>query len=553
MNPVDALRSILREGTAVRARLFPSCDNIDHVIETLTARARAGASADVPLDLQRQAVRRFWRSTRLGSLKEARLVSFGLCVPNEPGGQSILDDTLRFSKLLEGIGQWLNDPRRYRRCYHGLLKNYFGYDTYGGHVPAARKRNWTTLRGYLRDHVQYISDEKINPDWVTCVTQHKTVFGESPCDPYAGRMLRGDSAIVDRVRADLGIDDSSWFVRELVLAQIRAAVKDLDATFMELLPRLLEMLQLYRLLRDRGLVLLLDRYAAMVAPPMQEDLRRCAVAWWGSPWLSSNAMWGGVTAPAKAMVSQWLKLEFIDDFFTLLADERGGDRRRLEFWKRYVDAITEIHFALGADTRSSKSRDLVELRNRMRGLTVELRDTNSSNNAFIMWLGGLVVVEFSGKGNALYGYDAQKVPFNVAEAVSSARSARNSLRGEDPRLWLRHQDGVHGFDRWEERFEARLRRDWRIEPSAGSLPSSLHRRKSAEHSLGAPRNAPSGGAIPYSLDALKQFAESHGLGVDDKRSVGGNLWVLCGSSDADISRALSVWGFKFRPNKGWWK
>ena len=189
----------------------------------------------------------------------------------------------------------------------------------------------------------------------------------------------------------------------------------------------------------------------------------------------------------------------------------------------------------------------------MRGLTVELRGTNSSNNAFIMWLGGLVVVEFSGKGNALYGYDAQKVPFNVAEAVSSARSARNSLRGEDPRLWLRHQDGVHGFDRWEERFEARLRRDWRIEPSAGSLPGSLHRRKSAEHSLGAPRNAPSGGAIPYSLDALKQFAESHGLGVDDKRSVGGNLWVLCGSSDADISRALSVWGFKFRPNKGWWK
>src|SRR2546427_9057982 len=107
MNPVDALRSILREGTAVRARLFPSCDNIDHVIETLTARARAGASADVPLDLQRQAVRRFWRSTRLGSLKKARLGSFGLCGPNQPRGPKILDDTPRFSKLLGGNGQWL--------------------------------------------------------------------------------------------------------------------------------------------------------------------------------------------------------------------------------------------------------------------------------------------------------------------------------------------------------------------------------------------------------------------------------------------------------------
>ena len=106
----------------------------------------------------------------------------------------------------------------------------------------------------------------------------------------------------------------------------------------------------------------------------------------------------------------------------------------------------------------------------------------------------------------------------------------------------------------EELFEARLRRDWGIQPRSESLPSApAHRTTPAEWKLEVPRNAPSRGAIPYSLDALKRFAEAHGLEIDDKRSVGGALWVRARSIDADIERVLSAWGFTFRPNRGWWK
>src|SRR5262249_31064736 len=388
----------------------------------------------------------------------------------------------------------------------------------------------------------------------------REVFGDAPSRPYAPNMLRGETDVVDRLRANLGIDDSSWFVRELVLAQIAVAVEDTDDKFKEFLPRLLAMLESNRVLRDQGLALLLDRHACISAPPIHQHLRDCAVAWWGNPWLTSNSMrWGSVNASARAMVTEWLKLEFVEAFFTLLAEEGVGDRRRLEFWKRYVHAITEIHFALGADARSSRSRDFVELRKKMLGLTVELTDTVSSNNAFVMMMGSVVLVEFSGRANALYGYDGRRgLPFDLSQPVSSARDARNSLKHSGRFLWAKHQDGIRGWDRWEEMFAATLKKHWGIEPRANSsdlpqraitMPVRTPTRSGANLSSTETPEV----LIPYSEGALKKYAESHGLEVDDKRSQGGNLWVRAPLWDAAVEGVLSAWGFKYRTGKGWWK
>ena len=47
------------------------------------------------------------------------------------------------------------------------------------------------------------------------------------------------------------------------------------------------------------------------------------------------------------MVSSWLKLRLIEDFFGLLSEDGINDQRRINFWKRYVDRISDMHFALG--------------------------------------------------------------------------------------------------------------------------------------------------------------------------------------------------------------
>jgi hypothetical protein len=244
------------------------------------------------------------------------------------------------------------------------------------------------------------------------------------------------------------------------------------------------------------------------------------------------------------MVAEWLKLEFIEAFFTLLVDEGTGERRRLEFWKRYVNAIDEIHFALGAEARANTSKDFADLRLKMKGLIVVLRDSVGSNNAFVMRMGDLVVVEFSGRANALYGYDGRKgIPFNLDEPVVSTKDGRNSLKNSDRQVWWKHSDGVRGWKQWEQMFEASLKRHFKIEPTATISP--------------APRagQTPSVTAspLPYSRLRLEALAAEHRLGIEDLSTRGGSLWVRSAVWNVAIDRVVAPWGFKFKAGKGWWK
>ena len=570
MDALTHLRAITSGAEALRSRPLTACDEIDVVLSQLESAAKSAGSPPVPLDLQQQAVQRFWQSLRIDSLREGRLLSFGMCLPTTPGGPCVLEDGRRFSALLDGVDRWMNEPRRFRRCYQGLVANYFSYDAQGPGVPASGRENWTRLRRFLEDRSKNIADTGINPDWVECTLEHKQVFGDAPCARYAPAMLRGETEAINSLRASLGIDDSSWFVRELVLAQIAVATEESDGVFEQHLPQLLTILAPNHILRDRGLGLLLDRHAKVVQTPLQPLLRDAAVAWWGNPWLRSNSMrWGGVSPHARAMVTEWLKLEFIEAFFTLLAEEGIGDRRRLEFWKRYVNAIDQIHFALGADALRASSRDFVELRKKMTGLTVELRDAVSSNNAFVMTMGNLVVVEFSGRANALYGYDAGPgLPFDLTSAVSTTVNASNSLKHRSRQLWLKHQDGIRGWDSWEQMFEETLARKCGIQPKArvGSSRSVQVPRTPARVSTAARPLASASGAetrrapasatslhFRYSRENLDKFALALGLDVVDRTGQGGALWVRSVTWDERIEHVLRPWGFKFKVGKGWWK
>lgn len=555
MSALDRLKTLLREGSKQALDKPWAVDNpLDAHIAKLQRYLREGAATPISRDLQEEAVLRFWASRRVDTLREARLVSHGVALPVGPQRLRIIEDRERFPALLDGVDRYLPMPRQYRRCYQGLLSGYFGYDPEAQETPKIGQENWQALRYYLGEHSVGVIDGVRNPQWADSLQRHPTLFGRDPCAPYGPALLVGDRAAVDELREVLHISNSSWFMRKLFLAQVRAAVQKADPEFLKLLPRVLDLLHDNQIIRDEGLALVLDRYAALRPPPLSAPLRDRAVDGWGNPWLQSNAMrWGRVSSDARTMVTEWLKLEFIEAFFTLLAEEHTGDNRRLDFWRRYVNAIDDIHFVLGADAWVNRTPDFQALRKKMEGQLVELRGNVRTNNAFIMRMGSLVIVEFSDYSNACYGYDATKaLPFRMDIPVVMRVDARNSLKCKSKSLWLQHQDGIMGYETWEKRFTAELANGYGIWPkqTLGRTNGAQPRSWNAEVS----QDVRSWKGINYSQRALAQFADHFGLRIEDLTPQNGNLWIRTDDSHLQVNEVLLKWDFQYKnAQKGWWR
>jgi hypothetical protein len=556
MSALSHLATLLGASSGIGAQPLAQDGNIDSVLVAMQKRAGGRTTTHIAEDQQLSALQRFWQTQDIPVFRDAYLVSWGLHIPHKKESFCVLEDGPRLERLLTCVDGWGKQPGAYRRCYQGLVKSYFCYSPTSEDGKANARNNWPMFRDYLHDRNLRIKDERANPNWVQVALDNRQLFGRDPCAPYVDTLLEGDTAIIDSLCDQLSISKTSWFLEKLVMAQVHKAIQKGDQDFSGLLRRLLYVLADNPVLRDSGLRLLLDRYAKVPGLNLHQDLRDLTVGWWGNPWLPSNeTRWGGVTPEAKAMVSDWLKLEFIEDFFTKLAEDGLGDPRRMEFWKRYVHAIEHIEFALGSSARNSREPDFVALRKKMKGLICEL-DAPGTNNAFIMRMGRLVAVEFSDPGNALYGYDSSKtVPFNTSRTLRLPLDVDNSLKQKSKSvLWQGHHGTPDSWNKWESIVEEKLRRQFGIAPALRRQASFEPRQNSASrqasstaHTLNASQTQ------PYSRQALALFAEAHGLQINDKSGVGGNLWVFAGAADAEIMRTLTAWGFSHKPGKGWWK
>lgn len=561
MSALSRLSDGLRGSEAVAERSLPASESIGAVIVKLEKQVRGSADPTIPDEVQQKALERFWDCMRFDNLRDAKLVSFGLCVAVRSSNSSVMEDRQRFRAVLDqkaGVDQWLDDPRWYRRCYQGLVRSFFAYDVDG--ASSVGRQNWGVLRDYLGDRIDHIHDPKVNPTWVEAAIRNEQLFGPDPCDSYAEAMLKDDSSEIDRLCEQLGITKASWFLRELELAQVRHVTGLDDDGFKNLIPHILQRLAENEVVRDRGLILLLDRFVKASHAGMHQQLRDAAVNWWGNPWLPSNeTRWGGVSQAARELIADWLKREFIEAFFAKLAKDGVGDRRRANFWLRYAKSMDNIQFALGSTALYSRDKDFVVLRQKMKGLITELRTTESSNNAFVMTLGNLVAVEFGSMGNAFYGYDTKvALPFDLSRPVVTGKDMKNSLKSGRNILWMLHKDGIHGWKTWEQMFEATLRKEF------GILPNVTTSRETQFHELRPdhvppparhepPRQQTAGTILPFNRKTLMAFANARGIKVDDLTDRNGNLWVRTGNGVEQVSKVLLDWGFKYRPDKGWWK
>ncbi len=113
---------------------------------------------------------------------------------------------------------------------------------------------------------------------------------------------------------------------------------------------------------------------------------------------------------------------------------------------------------------------------------------------------------------------------------------------------LRHQDGIHGWDKWESMFEDTLCKEFNIKPLVGGSSSEGIKNASPAVATGSASSRE-----PYSRTALERLSSAYGFAIEDLTSRGGNLWVRADDSKKAINNKLALWGFRYKSGKGWWK
>jgi hypothetical protein len=81
-------------------------------LERLERESKAGGRTYVHPDLQVEAVKRFWLNPRFESLRDARLVSFGLGLDALGNRKCLMEHARFFNAVLSGVDEWRQVPRQ---------------------------------------------------------------------------------------------------------------------------------------------------------------------------------------------------------------------------------------------------------------------------------------------------------------------------------------------------------------------------------------------------------------------------------------------------------
>ncbi len=527
-------------------------ERLDAVIVQLERQARAGSGCREPVDLQRAVVERFWHRPQLDTLRDARLVAFGLGLPAGPNAVALLDDPGRLDAVLAAVDGWLANPRWYRRCFQGLVWSYFNAATpSGGPGSAGRSR----LRAYLRRHLPATRDAGPHPDWVDTLFTYPSLLSESPSADVVGPLSRGDRTVLDIVCKHLDIGAGSWFLRDLLEAQVRHAAAADHPVFVAALPTLLALLE-DDPWRDAGMSVLLERYARMPHAPLDPNLRDRLTRAWGNLWQPRDALaWAGIGDAARLLAGDWQKNHLIDQFFG------SGQTRRAAFWKRYGPAIQRLDLVLPAEP-SPRLQSVAS--GAACGMAVRWADA-AQGAALVLTMGRARLVTFAEPDDGVWAYDLQQgAPFDLAERPAFELDRPNSLRLSRRTLCLMHRGASDGWRQWEQRFEAELKDRFGIRAGATAATDPAGFIDLSDPQGGPDTEAPTVAmpvrhsvsrgedvhwqtaeamSVPYSRPDLEVLARVHDLVLMPGISGQCKVRVAAGGVDVKIERVLRRWGF----------
>ena len=504
----------------------------------LEARFGAASGSDLRPERMTPVLRRLLASGEIETARDLRYACYGLSQEVGPRRQRVIATPSACGALLKRLNGVLDDKHRLRRCYLGLLTTYLAFDGLNAEEPA--QTQWRKVRGFLREHLESVASQQPTPQWAQLLGQHQNLLGDMPCDQYSKQLLAGDSVEFDGVIRGLGILDQSWLVQEAAHATIRAASDLPHGEFLAKVPVLVNLLRKHPLIQSRGLANILIRYAEVPGRPEQPLLLQISLSLWHNPLFNRNQVnWHLAGEKATRMVTQWLKSTLIEDFFQHLSVDGATDKRRVKFWKRYVNSIDNMYFALGGRAARSRDADVTRLRGMMGDQMLFLEGGAPSNNGFFMVMKDRVIAEFGEKGNAVYVFHQDHLPWELKGTISGfGRRDWKELQGAHQ---LRHVDNVHGYGGWEDRFGDFLKRTLKIRPDGDTA-------QPATPVHAGTRQA----ATPSDVDEIRAFCARRG--VPFYSDIADRVLVArTGAANSSVSTHLKSWGFAYNHPKARWE
>lgn len=530
MGPLDQLRAELgRINTGLERKSFGSSKSMEKL--AVEVERRFGIGIAPGKDLIAGAIREFHSSGQIETFRDLKLVCYGVATELFPDRFRLSHDPERIDELLRIVRGIRSQHRQYRRCYQALMTTYFEWKPEPSHEGP--HLSWLAIRQLLREGIPSARHDEM-PEWARAVIEHRNVFDEDPCEPYGKEILAGNVTRIRELFTTIGIARNSWLQVEVLIAAIQVACKLDDQYFRRHIEVLLNLLRENPAIQVLGVKYVLDRYARLDSHREHTALRVFAINLLGNPLLLSNApRWVRISPEARKMVSDWIKLKLIEQFFELLSHDGATDSRRLQFWSEYVSLIENVWFVLGSGARGNLSPDFKKLRHLMGDQALNLEGATYGNNAFVMKIGKLIVVEFGETGNAAYLFDSRNLPFSLEGTLN----LRNDLKNRRNLGNLKHVDGR---EKWPIRFRQAIREH------TGIMGCAWGEGESTEGStLNGWAQKATMHEVPDFERIFKAFCANRGLRVLDQRHTHGKLIVYADADNPKVSGTLGQWGFKF--------
>lgn len=343
------------------------------------------------------------------------------------------------------------EPESLKSVYFPLLYSYFAVEQ---DEINKRPNNWIQLRNILNNNRSTLFQATLKPKkWLTTLTDHPEVLSLDPSKRFIRDFLQNsDDSRVSKQLESLSIAPNSWFWDSLVNSSIKSVKTMKEEDYFKVIPRFLLLLERNPIYTTAILTALLERYASTSKRAVvHEALKHVCLTQWDNPQYDSSAGWRNVSSDTKKMVIQWFVRADLEAFFKLFSQTADVDR--FDYWIKFIDKISFSQIFLGPAAVQSRHAEHRKFRELNRGRLKNITGSTPSNNAFLLKIDNVHIVDFSDTGNACYGYS--DLPFNLSKKNITVHELKNKPHSIF-RNGFGETIGLSHAGNWEARFDKTL-------------------------------------------------------------------------------------------------
>ena len=329
--------------------------------------------------------------------------------------------------------------------YFPLLYSYFSFQA---KELEKQPDSWVQLRNILNTNKSLVfKNSTRRKRWMTTLIDNSEVLTTEPTKKFVREFLQdsNDNTVAYELES-LRISANSWFWDDLIRSAIKSIKTMNEDEYLQNIPRFLVLLEKNKIYTTTILAALLERYASTSQrEKAHEVLKHLALDQWGNPQYESLAGWNNVNADTKKMVIQWFVRADLEAFFKLFS--RTADVNRFNYWIKFIDQISFSQIFLGPEALYSQRHEHMSFRHLNRGRLKELIGSTPSNNAFLLKIDNVYVIDFSDTGNACFLFNI--LPYKEISPKIHVRDLKNYTHKG-------YIDKLGHIGSWGERFDQRL-------------------------------------------------------------------------------------------------